>query len=139
MGTVLGEYEMVIERGKVAEFARATGSRSPGYFGDDAPIPPTFLVTSSFWAPEGEDALVQRLGLNLPRVLHGGQEFSFPGRLPHAGDRLTVRLTVESVTEKAGRRGGNMTFIVLLTRYLAPDGVVVAESRATTIERGAAS
>ena len=107
VGQVLGECEMLVEQGKVAEFARATGSRAAGYFQERAPIPPTFLVTSSLWEPEHAVPLVQRLGLNLSRVLHGGQEFRFPGRLPCAGDRLRVRQSVESVTEKQGRRGGS--------------------------------
>ena len=137
VGTVLGEWEMHVERGKIAEFARATHATSREYFAAGAPIPPTFLTTAAFWAPHEDEPLVKRLGLNLPRVLHGGQEFSFPNGLPHAGARLVVRQSVESVSTKQGKRGGSMTFIVLLTQYLDDEGQVMGESRTTTIEREA--
>ena len=43
-------FVMDIERGKVHEFARATGSEHQAYFTGDAPVvPPTFLTTQFFW------------------------------------------------------------------------------------------
>lgn len=139
IGTVLLSYEMPVERGKVREFAAATGSRNPAYAEEDAVIPPTFLTASAFWEPLDGPSLVERLGVDLPRVLHGGQEYVFPGDLPRAGDRLAVEVTVESVTVKEGKRGGAMTFIVVLTTFRRGDssGPVVAEGRSTVIERSA--
>src|SRR3954453_10841909 len=47
-------YDMVVERGKIREFARATMSRNPDYFDDPVAVsPPTFLMASSFWATGG--------------------------------------------------------------------------------------
>ncbi|MFE9322582.1 MaoC family dehydratase N-terminal domain-containing protein [Nocardia sp. NPDC052278] len=138
VGTVLLEFDMDIERGKIREFARATGSNSPVYLGERAPIPPTFLISSALWEPDDKPPLIEQLGLDLTRVLQGGQEFRFLGDLPRAGDHLQVDVSVESVASKAGKRGGEMTFVVLLTRYRDSASTVVAEARATIIERAQA-
>ncbi|WP_019875858.1 FAS1-like dehydratase domain-containing protein [Sporichthya polymorpha] len=134
IGETLLSFSMPIERGKVREFARATGADVALYDAADAPIPPTFLVSSMLWEPAGV-SLVERLGLDLTRVLQGGQEYRFPGELPRVGDHLDIDVTVESVTSKPGKRG-SMTFLVLLTTYRRGGGIV-AEGRATVIERSA--
>ncbi len=137
IGRTLLSYEMPIEQGKVREFARATGSTDPAYNGADAVVPLTFLTASAFWEPTDGLSLVERLGVHLPRVLHGAQEYAFPGDLPRVGDLLAVDVTVESVTTKDGKRGGSMTFIVVLTTFRRGGhaGPVVAEGRSTVIER----
>lgn len=136
VGTVLAEYTMDIERGKVREFARATGAKVDPYLAADAPIPPTFLVTSTFWAPEGSGSAFRDLGLDLRRILHGEQEFRFPNGMPRAGTTLRVRTTVDSISTKQGKRGGSMTFVSTRTEYTDERGELVAESISTIIERG---
>lgn len=139
VGETLLSYEMPVELGKVREFALATGSANPDYQAADAVVPLTFLTASAFWEPTDGPTLVERLGVDLPRVLHGGQEYSFPGELPRVGDLLAVDVTIESVDVKEGKRGGSMTFIVMLTTFRrgSHDGPVVAEGRSTVIERNA--
>jgi hypothetical protein len=136
IGQVLFTYDMPIERGKIREFAAATGAADPIYRSSNPPVPPTFLATAMHWEPQ-DPPLATLLGLDLGRVLQGGQEYAFIGPLPHAGDTLHVETLVESVTDKQSSRGGRMTLIVVLTRFLRPDGTVAAESRATVIERPA--
>ncbi len=136
IGHVLLAYDMPIERGKIREFAVATGAVDPVYQGPNPPVPPTFLATSMHWEPQ-DPSLATLLGLSLSRVLQGGQEYSFIGKLPQAGDTLHAETSVESVTDKQSGRGGQMTLIVVLTRFLRPDGSVAAEGRATVIERAA--
>lgn len=129
-------FEMVLERGKIREFARATMSSHPAYLTDPAPvIPPTFLTTTSFWAPPGRSVFA-RIRLDLRRVLHGGQEYTFYGPPPRAGTTLTVQTRVADVFEKQGRRGGTMTFVVTVTEFRDPTGRLVAEARSTVIETG---
>ncbi|MBV8950314.1 MAG: MaoC family dehydratase N-terminal domain-containing protein, partial [Actinobacteria bacterium] len=66
---------MVVDRSKIREFARATKSQNPSYLDDPRPVSePTFLMSSAFWAPAG-GSLFGRVGLDLRRILHGGQEF----------------------------------------------------------------
>jgi len=134
IGQVLFSYDLPIERGKIREFAAATGATDPAYQGPNPPVPPTFLATAMHWEPQ-DPPLATRLGLDLSSVLQGGQEYSFFGPLPRAGDVLRAETSVESVAEKTGGRGGSMTVIVVLTRFLRPDGTVAAEGRATVIER----
>lgn len=136
IGKVLFAYDMPIERGKIREFAAATGATNPAYQGSNPPVPPTFLATSMHWEPQ-DPTLATTLGLDLSRVLQGGQEYVFIGAPPRAGDVLHAETSVESVTEKQSGRGGAMTVIVVLTRFNRPDGRVAAEGRATVIERAA--
>lgn len=135
IGTTGPDYEVLVERGKVMEFARATGSTSPAYLADAAPvIPPTFLTTAGLtWAPP-EANLLARADLDLRRVLHGEEEYVFYGPPPRAGTTLRARPRIADVTEKVGRRGGTMTLVTLVTEFADSDGAVVAEQRTTAIE-----
>lgn len=126
---------MVVEEGKVREFARAVNSSNPAYVADgpQATSPVTFLASSAFWqgrehSPWGDTPL------NWERILHGEQEFVFPGPPPAAGTELTAEARIDRIYEKEGKRGGTMTFAELVTEYRDPSGAVVAESRSTVIE-----
>jgi hypothetical protein len=139
VGTSGTEYEMVVERGKIAEFAAAMQSQNPAYAGADAIVPPTFLMSSSLWAPEGAAVDV---GFDRGRLLHGEQEFVFHGPPPRAGQVLKVSDQIVDRYEKPGKRGGMMRFAVVVTEYRSEDGSLVAEARKTLIEtaaRGGAS
>jgi hypothetical protein len=130
-GTRGAEYEMVVERGKIAEFATAMQSQNPGYAGSGAIIPPTFLMSSALWAPEGAAVDV---GFDRRRLLHGEQEFIFHGPPPRAGQVLKVSDQIVDRYEKPGKRGGMMRFAVVVTEYRGEDGTLVAEARKTLIE-----
>jgi hypothetical protein len=139
VGTSGTEYEMVVERGKIAEFAAAMQSQNPAYAGAGAIVPPTFLMSSSLWAPEGAAVDV---GFDRRRLLHGEQEFVFHGPPPRAGQVLKVSDQIVDRYEKPGKRGGMMRFAVVVTEYRSEDGSLVAEARKTLIEtaaRGGAS
>lgn len=135
-GPFLGRFEMVVERGKIREFARATGATDPVYFGEDPPIPPTFLASAAHWQPDDVPRAHEALGMDLRRVLHGAQEFRFHGPPPRAGARLTVEMRIESVDEREGRRGGRMRLARVVTEFADETGRVVAQARGTTIETG---
>jgi hypothetical protein len=139
-------YEMVVERGKVREFARATKSSNPEYLDDPTPpIPPTFLTTAGFWAPmrgrpqaaggggPGSQAAAAGGARNMSRVLHGGQEYIFYGPPPRAGAKLSVSSRALDTYEREGRRGGKMTFTVTATEFRDETGRLVAEGRSTGI------
>jgi hypothetical protein len=129
-------FEMVVERGKVREFARACMSQHPDYLDDPHPVmPPTFLTTVSFWSPPGQ-SVFSKVKMDLRRLLHGGQEYRFHGPPPRAGTKLTVQTRVEDIYEKEGKRGGTMTFVVTVTEFRDEQGTLVAEARSTAIETG---
>ena len=139
VGTRGTDYEMVVERGKIAEFAAAMQSQNPAYAGAGAIVPPTFLMSGSLWAPEGAAVDV---GFDRRRLLHGEQGFIFHGPPPQAGRVLTVSDQIVDRYEKPGKRGGMMRFAVVVTEYRGEDGTLVAEARKTLIEtapRGGAS
>jgi hypothetical protein len=125
------EYEVVVERGKIQEFAAAMQCDDPAYRGPHAIAPPTFLTSAALWAPEGARVDV---GFDRKRLLHGQQEYVFHGPPPRAGQVLRVVERIEDRYEKAGKRGGRMRFAVVVTEYRAEDGTLVAEGRSTLIE-----
>jgi acyl dehydratase len=123
--------EWIVERGKIAEFARAVLNDSPEHSKADAVAPPTFPQTLSFWrarqaAPRGGG------GRDMRRVLHGEQEFEYIRPL-RAGDVLTATSRVVDEYEKEGKRGGTMRFVVSETEFRDQGGDVVAYSRGTSI------
>lgn len=126
-------FTMVVELGKIREFARATKSDHPEYLEGDHPVSPvTFLQTSIFWqtranSPYGEGPT------NFERLLHGEQEFIFHGEPPRAGAVLTGQSRIERVYQKEGRRGGLMTFTESVTEFRDEQGRLVAESKTTGI------
>jgi hypothetical protein len=134
---VLARFEMAVERGKVHEFARATGATDPAYFSERPPVPPTFLISAAHWRPPGTPLPYEAIGMDLRRVLHGEQEFRFHGAPVLAGTTLTVEVRLESLTAKASKRGGLMRVARIVTEFTDEDGVVVAEGIATTLETGA--
>jgi N-terminal half of MaoC dehydratase len=130
-GTRGTEYEMVVERGKIAEFAAAMQSQNAAYAGPGAVVPPTFLISSALWATPGAAVDV---GFDRKRLLHGEQEFIFHGPPPRAGQVLAVSDQIVDRYEKPGKRGGMMRFAVVVTEYRGEDGALVAEARKTLIE-----
>ncbi|MGH7295913.1 MAG: FAS1-like dehydratase domain-containing protein [Polyangiaceae bacterium] len=130
-------FEMEIERGKIREFARATLSTHPAYMNDEHPVcPPTFLTTTFFWEEHAPGANPWHLvKLDPRRGMHAEQEYVFHGPPPRAGTKLTCRSRIERVFHKEGRRGGRLTFAVMVTEFRdAKTGALVAEARMTGVE-----
>jgi hypothetical protein len=129
-------FEMVIERGKVREFACAVASSHPSYVRAERPtIPPTFLTTMFFWereVPGGNPW--DRVKLDQQRGMHAEQEYVFHGPPPRAGTKLTCQSRIEDVYEKEGRRGGKLGFAVMVTEFRDESGRLVAEARMTGVE-----
>jgi hypothetical protein len=131
-------FQMTVECGKIREFARATMSDNPEYLENKVPpIEPTFLTSVSFWSPPGQ-SVFSKVKMDLRRLLHGGQEYTFHGPPPKAGQDLTVQTRVDEIYEKEGKRGGTMTFVVTVTEFRDEDDNLVAEARSTAIETGKA-
>ncbi|GAA1868709.1 hypothetical protein GCM10009836_56530 [Pseudonocardia ailaonensis] len=119
-------FRFPIELGKIRELSRATWTEAPEVL-DGTVIPPTFLYGARMWddeAPEQRPADPGDRGR-----LHAEQEFVFHGPPPGAGAVLTVSTRVDPEYEKRGRRGGLMSFQLVVTEYRDPDGRLVAEAR----------
>lgn len=145
-----GRARIVIERGAVANFARAVKDTNPVFqdaeaaeaAGFDAiPVPPTFLVGAQFWGafPElqPEDPGVNPMGEVVAEyarqgglLLHGEQAFTFERPLK-VGDVLDCEAEIVDTYEK-----GSMTFTVSETRYVdAETGELVATARTNSINK----
>jgi hypothetical protein len=126
-------FELVVERGKIAEFARATHARDASYYEAAEPVsPPTFLATTAHWS-RNELALLDGVG-DPQRRLHGEQAFEFHGPPPRAGTRLRALPSIEAAYEREGRRGGRLRFYVLATHFTDASERLVAVARMTVVE-----
>lgn len=134
VGTVAAPFAMDIERGKIREFARAIGSSNPAYLAGEHPVsPPTFLTTAFFWQL-GEADPWPAVELDQRRGLHAEQEYTFFGPPPRAGQRLTCVSRIDDMFTKVGRRGGEMTFVVMITEFRDETGRLVAQAKLTGVE-----
>ena len=118
-----------IELGKIREFALAIGDPNPAYRTGEL-IPPTFATAIEMWAGPDFFTIVDKLDLNLPKVLHGEQEYEYIGKM-HAGDELRGSTKVIGAWSKA-----DMYFYRLETTFInstTEQPVLVA--RSTVIER----
>lgn len=131
VGAVGAPFDVLVERGKIREFAAAMQSDNPAYAGPDAVVPPTFLTTAASWASPASRINV---GFDRRRLLHGEQEYVFHGPLPRAGTRLIAQERLVERYAKPGKRGGEMHFAVVVTEFRSPAGDLVAEARSTLIQ-----
>jgi acyl dehydratase len=84
-----------ITAAKISEFAKALGDDNPAYRNEDPLAPPTLVAMVAFaaWDQMFAD---RELELELRRVIHADQRFSYVRPL-RAGDRVTATLTIQKV------------------------------------------
>lgn len=143
VGRELDRTTFPIERSKLAELARSFGDDDPVWYDDAAaaaagfdavPVPPTVTVLSAHWKPGGVPALVEQLGMDLGRVLHGEARWEYLGPV-RLGDTLTARQWVADVTTREGKRGGSMTLVTLKIDFTNQHGELVTRRTDVLIER----
>lgn len=129
-------YEVGVE--KIREFADALGDPNPAYRDraaarelghPDVIAPPTFPFVLTFKASR---RLIDdpELGIDYTRVVHGEQRFAYD-RAIHAGDALTVTVTLESV-----RSAGGHDMLTSRSDVETVDGEHVATAWSTLVVRG---
>ena len=93
-------FRMVVEEGRIREFARAVKSSNPTYVADgpQTTSPATFLASSAFWQ-QPESSPWGDARLNWERILHGEQEFEDHRPLV-VGDVLTGEGPIVDLYEK---------------------------------------
>ena len=127
-------FDLDVERGKIREFAVATRSSNPDYLEGENPVsPPTFLTTTLFWQPEDGNPWAA-VELDGKRGLHAEQQYEFFGPPPKAGTRLRCTSRISDIYTKQGRRGGEMTFAVMVTDFVDETGALVARATLTGVE-----
>ena len=135
------EYEMDVERGRIRDFARAMSAPLQEFMtGRNPVIPATFLVTTPYtWGyslerPRG--TVFSQIDHDLSVPLHAEEAFIFHGAPPRAGDRYNCKAILEDVTSKSGGRGGELTFLTMLTEYRNAAGGLAVEQRSVTVTTG---
>lgn len=143
--TVLTVEDLVVEAGKVEEYARAVLDDNPvhrdvdeaskqGY--REVPAPLTFTATKRFprYRPSGvADHWGFDLGFDPEFTVHGQKEYEF-GRDILVGDILRGETTLERVYQREGSHGDEMTFAVLATKFTDKADTWVLTERSTLIE-----
>ena len=123
IGYQFPSFTFVVEAGKLREFSQAI------LWEDGAQAAPTFSTTASFWTPADTGP---GMGLDMSRVLAGGNEWEFLGRLA-AGDVLSVHASITDVRQKAGKRG-IMSIVVREAHFVNQHGQTVLIQRSDIIE-----
>ncbi|GEL17279.1 MaoC family dehydratase N-terminal domain-containing protein [Pseudonocardia asaccharolytica] len=136
VGTAQPAVTVDVEPGRLRAFAHAIGETDPVYTDleaartaghPDLPVPPTFL----FGLGAGDFAWLTGLGVDLRRVLHGEQHFTYH-QVAHAGDTLTLTPRIVDVFSK---RAGSLQFLIREIAVRRDDGSPIADLRETLIVR----
>lgn len=139
IGHVMPTFEVLVEKGRLRFFAKATGQTDPVYTDDDAaraaghpalPVPPTFLFCLEMESPDPA-AIRNLLGMDYRKLLHGEQGFTFQ-RMAYAGDVLSFEQRIEDIYDK---KGGALEFVVRKTRVTNQHGEPVADLRTVSVLR----
>jgi acyl dehydratase len=110
VGKSYSPFEYEVGREKIREYAHAVGESDPVYHDRDAAkaagfrdvvAPPMFAVVYSAGSV-GPAVLDPDVGLDLMRMVHGGQEFQWSEPVC-AGDTVTTTTTVKDIYDKDGK------------------------------------
>lgn len=155
VGTPLPETTIAVERGPVANFAKAVKDDNPVYADPQAahragfpaiPVPPTYGFAMAHWGafPELQppsngqpNPVMTALGALMSGgglILHGEQEFRYHGRVV-VGDILTGTGRISDISEKTGSGGATMTFVSAQNDYHNQRGEHVLTTVMTFIHR----
>ena len=151
LGMEFSPYTFEVEKGKIAEFAMAISQKedknqvNPLYVNREAAqkagykdiiAPPTFQTCFPLWAGGGLMPVIQSLGINIFKLLHGEEEYDYMGAI-HPGDIMTGRAKVVEMyeKEKKDKPGKFMEFTVIETEIRNQRGELIIKSRSTLVER----
>lgn len=133
IGEIIRSVRFPVEAGKVAEFARAMRDESLEFRSievakekgfDGIPAPLTFSAASAHYSSGDATELTKKLGLDLPRTVHGQHRWSYK-RPVIAGDDLIGVTRLAQVESKPNRDGNETLQVTLDTEYKAQSGETV--------------
>jgi len=140
IGRELPPKTIAVEEGQLRFFAKTVCPGDPIYRDREAarhaghsaiPAPPTFLFSLDLLAESGGENILQLMGVELWRVLHGEQRFVY-GEPIYAGDVITLTTAVKDIYEK---KGGALQFVVAETRAENQSGASVGRMLNTIVVR----
>jgi acyl dehydratase len=139
IGKTFPGHSVVVEAGRLRFFAEAIGETNPVYVDEAAaqeagypslPVPPTFLFGLEMERPNAL-AWVREIGMNLARILHGEQTFTYH-RPACAGDVLTFDTCISDIYDK---KNGALEFVVKQSRVSNQHGEHVADLKTVLVQR----
>ena len=118
----------VIGREKIKEYSKTVGDLNPLY-SDSKIAPPMFVVVFA------RDAMFElfndkEININIQRLVHGEQEFSFHKTVKE-NDTITTKAKINNILEK-----GKNDFVELQTQSYNQNNELVVEGKWTFIIRG---
>ncbi len=146
IGKKLPPIRYRVDASKIRELALAIGDDNPifhdqaaaqaaGY--PDIVAPLTFPTLFRFWGGSAAGAetrsLLQQMGADVLRILHGEEEYEY-FRLLHPGDAITGELEIVSIERKEGS-SGPMDLVKTRATYRNQRGELVVIARATMVVR----
>lgn len=133
---------ITLKADSMREFAKGIGETNPIHFDveaakaagfSDIVATPTYPI--AFMAETMNPDLFFELGLNLPTIVHGEQEFEY-FRPVVAGEKLSIKGKIADIWEKEGR-SGLLDFVVIEAAAVEDSGKPVYTSRITLISKRA--
>lgn len=121
-----------VEPGRLRYFFETLRERNPIYRDASAaeaagragvPIPPTYLFCLEMMDSEKPFELLEKLNIDLARVLHGEQRFDYHAPIV-VGDTLTFQSCVMDVADK---KSGALTVVSVETKVTNQHGLHVAD------------
>ncbi len=140
IGLDSGERTIDVEGSQLKLFCQAIGETNPIFWDDPAakaagypacPVPPTFPAALDACATGGKNLVLDVLGVDLGRLLHGEQAFEYH-RPIYAGDRIRLLTRIADIYDK---KGGALEFIVLETTMHNQRGDLCAALTMTVVLR----
>ncbi|WP_078427148.1 FAS1-like dehydratase domain-containing protein [Alkalihalobacterium alkalinitrilicum] len=137
---LIKEFEFEVERGKIAEFAIATGAENIEVFMSkaaankagypDVPVPLTFGTVPEMWKGLDFEDMIDDLNLTLTRVLHGSQSYTYHQPI-FAGDQIYGKTFLVGSKQKKG-----LSIFSFETMFYNDKEDLLLECKSVVIERG---
>lgn len=140
IGSAGEETAIDVEAGMVRLFCQAIGETNPIFLDLEAaraagyraiPTPPTYAACLQNLAPPKKDLVLDVLGADLGRILHGEQAFE-QKRPIHVGDRIRLTQRIADIYDK---KNGALEFIVLETTLVNQFDEACAAVRSVVVLR----
>jgi acyl dehydratase len=142
IGKTFPPFTFEVDKSKIRELALALGEDNPIFTDDEAAgaaglpgivAPPTFPTLFKMWGEGGNRVLVEAMGGDPLRVLHGEEAYEYHGFI-RPGDLITGQSTVISIDRKEGR-SGQLDIAMLETEYRNQRAELVVVARSTIVIR----
>ncbi|MCP5089064.1 MAG: MaoC family dehydratase [Rhodobacteraceae bacterium] len=139
MGREYSQFSVLVEKGRIAQFAKSIGSENPLHFDDtvakqggyrDIPAPPTFAFTITLDAGQSFNVL-EDMGVEKTKAVHGEQGFTYLGDIC-AGDVITGQ---QRITDLYDKKNGALIFVVTETLLENQSGDAVANLHSVIVIR----